>query len=465
MDQADGSKGIRNQHYGTVLTMTDASVHPSPYEGNVAQSFVLVEQADGSWGIRSFYQRAAYLEFHGTVETLPAIRRVGNWFQNSDRQPTGFYLPKETSLELDVRLTNVTDAGQPTLFVDAPDTNPNTDYAIPRAYRLHEGRNLVTDPGGGMIYFRMTGVDARAEVTFRYGMTKVPFFEHGRTTPEQYREMLRTPTQAPQVELVSRRTVVTVKREAALAHQSVDPNALMETYERIVSIQEDLLGLDGSTPLHTRAPLRFHLAHGNHRGIGEAYAAHFYTAYPDHYGAQLLTPTALAESWGIAHELGHQNQMLGYLPHDFDEVTNNLASLAVQRAFGQRSRLLDRGLDGKDTWDTALEKVHTPGLSVTDLGVFERLAVLEQLRLAFGDQFWPRMNRITRERWTSNAYHPERTKAYDNLALFASVAARADLRDFFSAWGVPITTQGRQDIAQLGLPAPAPDPTTLREKS
>ncbi|MBB4927481.1 M60 family metallopeptidase [Kitasatospora kifunensis] len=464
VDQADGSIGIRNNYYGTVLTMTDTSVYPAPYEGNVAQSFILVEQADGSQGIRSFYQRAAYVTFKGTVDLLDSIRRVGNWFFNSDRQPTGFYLPKDTRMELQLSLTNHTEESQPTLYIGAPDTNPDIDYAIPRAYRLREGQNFVTDPGGGMVYFQMTGVNASAAVSFRSGVTKVPFFEYGKTTPEQYREMLRTLTHAPQVELVSERTIVTVKRSAAVEHQDVDPNALMETYEKIVSIEEGVIGLDGSTPLHTRAPLKFHLTHGNYRQIGEAYAAHTYTAYPDYYGPLLLVPEKLAGSWGIAHELGHQNQMLGYLPHDFDEVTNNIASLAVERAFGHPSTLVGRGPDGKNVWDTTLEKLHTPSLDITDLGLFERLAVLEQLRLAFGDEFWPRMNRTTREKWESNAYHPERAKAFDNLALFSSITAHADLRDFFSAWGVPITEQGRQEIAKLNLPAPAIDPTTLREK-
>ncbi|WP_439681714.1 M60 family metallopeptidase [Embleya sp. MST-111070] len=461
--QSDGSMGIRGRLHGRALTMSETSVHPAPYDGNVWQSFDLVEQVDGSLGIRSRYRRAAYVTFRGTVDTLDAIRRVGNWFVNSDRQPTGFHLPPNTRMELQVSLAAQADDSRPTLQVGAPDTNPDTDYAMPRLYPLREGLNFVTDPGGGMIYFQMNGIDSRADITFRDGMEKVPFFEYGKTTPDEYREMLRTLTRAPQVELVSERAIVTVKRAAAMEHQDTDPNRLMETYERIISVEEEVLGLDGSNPLHTRAPLRFHLAHGNYRGIGEAYAAHSYTAYPDHYGAQLLVPDELARSWGIAHELGHQNQMLGYLPHDFDEVTTNIASLAVQRSFGLRSPLLEKDPDGKDVWDRALAKVHTPSLDVTDLDLYERLAALEQLRLAFGDQFWPRMNRTTREKWASNAYHPDRAKAYDNLALFSSITAHADLRDFYSAWGMPVTEQGNRDIAALNLPAPTTDPTQLRE--
>jgi hypothetical protein len=155
--------------------------------------------------------------------------------------------------------------------------------------------------------------------------------------------------------------------------------------------------------------------------------------------------------------------MLGYQPHDFDEVTVNIAALAVQRAFGQPSRLLGTDTEGKDIWDRALAKVNTPSLDVTQLDLWECLAALEQLRLAFGDDFWPRMNKVTRETWPSNAYHPSRETAYDNLARFASITANTDLRGLFAAWGMPVTEQGQAAIADLNLPLPATDPTTLRE--
>ncbi|WP_322779734.1 M60 family metallopeptidase [Frankia sp. Cas4] len=466
VDQADGSVGIRNNYYGTALTMSDEYVRATPYAGNAYQSFVLVPQADGSTGIRSFYQRAAYSTFWGTPDTREAIKRVGNWYQNSDRQPTGFYLPPENRLELRLRLVNLAADSQPTLYIGAPDTHPDfRTYMESRPYPLHDGLNYVTDPAGGMVYFQMTGVGRRAEVTFRSGVVKAPFFEHGKTTPEQYRNMLATLTQAPQAELASKRVIVTVDRAAALKYQDVDQNALMETYEKIVSVEEAVLGLDGSMPLHTPAPLRFHLTLGNRSGVGSAHAAHYYTTYAVEYGAELLTVAGLATSWGMWHELGHQSQMFGYLHwDDLIEITVNIASLAVQRAFGQRSRLLETDAGGKDIWDKVLAKINTPSFKVTDLDPFEYLAALEQLRLAFGDDFWPRMNKVTREKYQSDGYriYPPQP-AYDNLALFASITANADLRGFFAAWGIPVTEARQAEIAALNLPRPATDPTTLRE--
>lgn len=62
----------------------------------------------------------------------------------------------------------------------------------------------------------------------------------------------------------------------------------------------------------------------------------------------------------MPHELGHQNQMLGYKAPEFSEVTNNISALAVQRAFGLPSILLAKGDDGLDTWAILLNKLNTP---------------------------------------------------------------------------------------------------------
>ncbi len=54
--QADGSQGIRMYYDDTIaLTMHANAVYPYEYAGNTWQSFLLVGQADGSIGIRMYY--------------------------------------------------------------------------------------------------------------------------------------------------------------------------------------------------------------------------------------------------------------------------------------------------------------------------------------------------------------------------------------------------------------------------
>ena len=404
--------------------------------------------------------------FNGTVDPLGAIQRVGNWHANSPRQPTGFYLPAGAALQLNLAVLSNNGNARPELHIGAPDTNPAPGAAMnSRIYSLNAGQNVITDPDGGMIYFNMTGIDNRVQITFQGGMIPVPYFEHGKTSLLHYREMLRVLVQSPQVEFVSERVILTILRDSAVAYQHIDLNELMQTYERIVSAEEALIGLDGSTALHTRAPLKFHICHGKFQGGGFAYATHFYTAFPEGVGYILMDPKTLAlESWGVAHELGHQNQMLSYFAPEFSEVTNNLGALAVERALGKKSTLLDRNSAGQSLWDITLPKYNSPNMSMSSYGsVYELLIPLEQLRLGFGEGFWPTMNKTAREKWSSSGFAPARDTAFDNLALFSSIAASADLRGFFTAWGFPITPAGQQKIAALYLPAPRSDLGTLRE--
>ncbi|CRM04364.1 hypothetical protein [Pseudomonas sp. 31 R 17] len=460
IQQPDGSSIIRNAYSGSALTMTEFGVRSSSYvEGNRNQRFNLIPQADGSTGLRKVSRSL----FNGTVDAFEAIKRVGNWFFNSVQQPTGFYHPKNSVLTCELLLTGTIEGSQPTLIIGAAYTDPDTTYALPRIYPLTVGLNTIRDEGGGMVYLLLGGEENTANLTFTSGVVEAPCFEHKKNTLKNYRDMLRAWDSSPFVELISERAVVTVSRAAALTYQSSDQNILMDTYEQIISIEDNLLGLDGSTALHKRAPLKHHLILGNYGGPGYAHAAHGYTAYHENFGRELLTPNGLKGSWGVAHELGHQNQMLAYLAPDFIEVTNNIHSLAVERAFGLPSTLTGQGADGRDIWDSTLAKLGSPNLSIADLGIYERLAALEQLRLAFGDQFWRDLNRTTREQWSSNGFWPNREKAFDNLGLFASIAAKADLRDFFSAWGIPLSNQCKEDIGRLGLPLPSVKPQTLRE--
>ncbi|MFG2908562.1 Ig-like domain-containing protein [Kitasatospora sp. NPDC048286] len=67
--QADGSFGIRSFYQGTnsVLDMNGSSVAGKPYAGTQPQSFSIVKQADGSFGIRGFYQNVVLTMTNPTV--------------------------------------------------------------------------------------------------------------------------------------------------------------------------------------------------------------------------------------------------------------------------------------------------------------------------------------------------------------------------------------------------------------
>jgi hypothetical protein len=461
----DGSYAILNHYTQLALTTVDDQVQMRPYfSGNRNQRFEKFLRTDNSTGFRKVTRSV----FSGTPDPMESITRIGNWFFNSYRQATGFYTPKNTRIKLEIACENVSGQSDPKLWVGAPFADPDTQYSSPRVYSLQEGENTITDPGGGIIYLQLTGERNTANLSFLEGIIDLPYFEAKKTRHHEYMDMLQQWNLSPYVELYSERSQVTVSRSAALAYAPTsesDMDTLMWVYETIISTSEDVIGLDASTPLHTRAAWKYHLVLGNYGGAGGAHASHGHTAYMEYFAQEMLTPEYLKKSWGVPHELGHQNQMLGYKAPEFSEVTNNISALAVQRAFGLPSILLAKGDDGLDTWAILLNKLNTPQAKIEHLDLYERLAVLEQLRLALGDDFWKTMNKITREKWHSNGYSPAPSKAYDNFALFACMAAKTNLLDYFTAWGFPITESGKLEIQKLNLPSPTAPIQTLREKA
>ncbi len=137
--------------------------------------------------------------------------------------------------------------------------------------------------------------------------------------------------------------------------------------------------------------------------------------------------------WGISHEVGHQINLKDTV---FAEVTNNIYALLAQTSNDHdESRLENQG------YDKIYEKVtsHTTGRAQN---VFVQLGMYWQLHLAYDEgktfkdenSIYAKVNRIARN------YKNENNYSRDELTiLFASMATKKDLTDFFEAWGLKVT--------------------------
>ncbi|MFB4270572.1 M60 family metallopeptidase [Nonomuraea sp. GTA35] len=377
--------------------------------------------------------------------------RLQQALRTTDFHSTGVHLPAGTPLTVEVAAP---DGLLPTLHVGAPDTHADVTYKNPRAYPLAAGVNTVTDPGGGLVYLSLTGDGQRARVRFRSGGVRVPTFRLGETSEESFQAQLDALTDAPQVELVSERAIVSVTRDGMLAWRDQDHAALLRLLETIIASHAAISGLSQAE----RSPLPFHLVEAPRMPAGAgAYATHGWTAYPRTYLDRLITVTGLrTRGWGVYHELGHQHQQMAYKPNDLTEVTVNIYSLAAQRALGQPSNLVVNGV-----YATALAKL--PAADYLKLGAYEKLVPFRQLELAFGEDFYPRLHRLVRAERPASDY-TESAKRWGYLALYTSRIARADLSAFWRRWGAPLTDEYLAQVAALGLPAPATDLTALVER-
>ncbi|WP_309129794.1 M60 family metallopeptidase [Microbacterium sp.] len=385
---------------------------------------------------------------------------------NTNLQSTGFYLPANTPLQIQVQELTAPNA---TLVVGAPDSDARPEFKKPREYALSAGKNTITDAGGGVLYFKVIGDAGHVRAVITGDAQRMPYFIHGRTGESQFQTQLDE-WLTPYVEFVSAHAIVTVERASALKFRTEDHAALMDTFEDIIAIEDATSGYDGSAPEHARQAHPYHFVGFPNAitGVG-AYATHGHMSFPPPIQDRLLTVEGVRmRGWGLYHELGHQHQQMVYKPTSLTEVTVNVYSLAVNAAFavkyGQMPRLFTPDAKtGVTPWDSAIPKIGTPGAVYgKTFDAYERLVMFEQLRLGFPG-FWPRLHKMVRtERpwkgdWADEAYRLRM------LVIWFSKAAGADLSEYFLKWGFVVDDEARAQIAAAGLTPPSFDPSEIRD--
>ncbi|PRB42095.1 hypothetical protein CQ020_12875 [Arthrobacter sp. MYb23] len=383
-------------------------------------------------------------------------------------QSTGFYLPAGAALTVTVKAMTAPEA---MLVIGAPDADARPEFKKPREYPLKKGKNVITDAGGGVIYYKVPGVSGYVSATLDAAAQPMPYFVYGRTNELEFQRQLdERPT--PFVELVSAHATVTVERASALRYRSENHSELMATFEDLISIEDVTSGYDGSSPVHARQAHPYHLV-GYPSAIANvgAYATHGHTSFPPPIQDRLLTVEGLRmRGWGIYHELGHQHQQVTYKPTSLTEVTVNVYSLAVNASFakkyGQQPRLhVPDGVSGLSPWESAVPMIGSDGVVYgTTFDGMERLVMFEQLRLGFKN-FWPTLHKIIREQRPPKGDYWDEVYRLRNFVVWASKAARADLSDFFLKWGLAVDDDARAQIAAEGLLPPASDPTLIRDEA
>ena len=142
------------------------------------------------------------------------------------------------------------------------------------------------------------------------------------------------------------------------------------------------------------------------------------------------------------------------------EVTVNIYSLAVERHFGQSSRLQRDGV-----WTRVANYLNSP-IETRDyndddeLGPFERLAMYQQLWLKYGDVFFIRLHKIAREE-ANPLYTNQEKMSY--FILEASEITGNNLNDFFREWRFKLPSTSFTAVDNLNLPLPSEDLTLLRD--
>ena len=394
-----------------------------------------------------------------------------------DYQPSGLYLRKGEKVSLSVSGLGLSPddlvmmVGPPNSFEDeSPRNDPQLVLSV-------NGSNDFTASRDGMLYFVYAdsgyndGVLPPVEVEITRGGSAVPLYIKGKTSANDWRQMIRASPNAPFIEILGTHAAITVTQKSylhAMQGDPADPAEVLDSLEQIMQWYNALSGLDGSSELHRPSPLRVHYLQDTVTPTSKwgdiyMYAADYFVGMPGENVGDLLDVNTLRQAWSIWHETGHKYQQSDWTWGEILESTVNLYSLQAQSHFGHSTRLDEQDPDsGKSPRDLAakyLAREHRDFNDSSQMGdgdVWVRLVMFAQLGDGLGPSFYPRLHRYYREHPLGSADAGDKAKQAQAFILRASLVAGSDLSRFFSDWGWTIEPATASRLKQLGMPAADP---------
>jgi len=342
---------------------------------------------------------------------------------------------------------------------------------------LKSGVNFINVKISGLIYISYTKSTPpfgaqKADFTFAQGFNRVPYYRLGSTTNEDWKKQLKVFPNARNVVLESDKAMLVYLRETAVKHQDDNQELVLKTYDSIIQIEDNLMGLDNSYPdgatnktkdLNRSRLNKFLIVQTRRGPPNSLFAGNDYVGV--HYELdgkndedseiKMFTSAIKNRPWGAAHEIGHQNQQKWMKWIGIGgEITVNIYASAVKRAL-----LADARIDKAN-----LEKIkqylsNTNEKNFSKLDDFDGLYMYHQLWLAYGDDFYIKFHKLARQNPLDDYL-----SSYKNIQFFilnASVISGDDLAGFFSKWGWDADADTVRQINNKGLPKPKKDPSTF----
>lgn len=394
-----------------------------------------------------------------------------------DYHPSGLYVRKGETIKIALEGVDALSivVGPPyTSFSGGP--TDNSVYVTAQK----SGRGF-SSPADGMMYFRHITHSftkaARATVKVLAGGKPVPLYIAGQTSLPEWRQMLATYKNAPFVEMVNDKTMITVTRTHYDSSVQADPAEIFAITDKIIDAYNELSGLaNNNDTINRPSPLRVHYLDDYFSKPAEVanaymYATDYMIGMPDSSSLDLLNPKTLKSAWSIWHETGHLYQQRGWTTDYLVEVTVNIYSLYIQSLMGLPSRLDDAEDSGKGKSYRALaqEYLQTGGRDFSndqtfpdsDAAVWVRLMMYDRMGAVLGKRFYPELHTYYRNHPLNDDSATDQQKI-DAFAYRASLVSGFNLTDFFILWGIHLSNDTLSKIASLKLPEPPAEIMAVR---
>ncbi|MBW3491912.1 putative mucin/carbohydrate-binding domain-containing protein [Bacillus sp. FDAARGOS_1420] len=409
---------------------------PVAFEASKGYAAPLEENKGGNLEENKFEQRTFQLPGKGSVDEENKRLRV-TW-KLSANEPTGIYAAPNEEITIDIKGTQSIQAFIGTRSYDEKD---------PEEFDLKPGKNVISSPRGGILYFYNMNNEGEVTASVTNGGSHFPLFILGKHTKKDWGEMLKKYKDPYAVELKGERSLITTTYDSVQKYmKNTDPTELMKLHDKIIRLENAVAGLseDGvgvaKSPTHyvqfveKRKP-----AEGNFM-----FATNYHTGYiPTAMNRVLDLEVLEKDGWGPWHEVGHLHQQEPWKWSKVREVTVNIYSLAVQKALGNQ-------LEMDEHYKESFEYLERPKAERV-IDEINPLTMFWQLNVVYGEHFYPRLHQAYRLLPQSEMPNSDEEKKQLFIYMTSKVVGQ-NLIPFFEEWGLTPNDDTREKIEKLNLP-------------
>ncbi|MGG1147956.1 putative mucin/carbohydrate-binding domain-containing protein [Bacillus wiedmannii] len=427
---------------------------PVAFEASKGYAAPLEDVKGGSLEENKFEQRTFHLPGKGDLEAETNRLKVS--FHLSANEPTGIYAKENEEIAIEIKGTQSIQA-----FIGTR----SYDEKEPEKFDLKPGKNVISSPNGGILYFYNMNKEGEVIASVTNGGSHFPLFILGKHTKKDFDEMLKKYKDPYAVELKGERSLITASYNAVQDHmKGTDPTKLMKLHDKIIRLENAVAGLSEDGIGVAKSPNHYVQFVEERKPDEDDYmfATDYRTAYIPKVMNRVLDLEVLEkDGWGPWHEVGHLHQQR---PWDWDavgEVTVNIYSLAVQKALGNK-------LDMEDHYKKSFEYLERP-IEERIIDKFDPLTMFWQLNVVYGEHFYPTLHQAYR--LLSEEEMPTSDEEKKQMFIYmTSKVAGQNLVPFFEEWGLTPNDETREKIEKLNLPKlekeiwKATDSNDIREK-
>ena len=342
--------------------------------------------------------------------------------------------------------------------------------------KLRNGLNTVTAVQDGILSFifvKRSGYDTNP-TTVNINVTggkAFPLYKLNRSNLANWQNDLKIMTDAPFVQLVSDKVLITIPYRDYLKRPVRNLQASFNTIHQVIDWEDELAGFDNSSLENMRTNNRIHYLIDLYSTPKESESYYMYAS--DYLiGMKRDNYTDLTEKldreWGIWHETGHTHQQDSWTWGSIGEISVNLFSLYVQEKFGLPTRLNTvEGGETETTFNKARKYLADPNKNYLEENeadyneLFSKLVMFHQLKSVYGWDPIKKLHQYFRKNpYIYNQDETDQDKA--NKFIYAMcLITKNNLVPFFKKWGLKVDSASAAKIRGLDLPLPAADPARI----